>query len=1040
MEGNTKDILLDTPFRHPCNIYKESSIPILKDHNVSDQCKEIGRHLLNMTKNPLSQHVDVLIPKLDRSNHAKSQLEHFKSFFGQKHIIQESEKNSTEDAEVQNRIVMSKNAFLFESPITKPIKEFIDTERSYVELLEEIVHKVMKQIKESIVHENKSSILDHYSFNRIFINMEDILEVNKAFLDSLKQYEQGIASESFGEIVLRHINTFDCYRVYLLGKSNSLACHTQNIKQNKNYSKFLLSMDVKGSLGMSDILISPIQRMARYKLLIGVVANALDPKDVEIEYLRQAEDKVSKINDMQYGDSSLLNLYHLIREAPASLIQTRQLLGYFDATELSLLSGKSNRPVTILVFTDKLMVVKRKSYSLQGKDMLDNIEEKVKNTMSTSMLQKAKEAYTGLPFEFKGWVDIKAVEFFHGLKDRSDTFFLRTTLPELDPNATEKEAEEYFRRSDRLYSIIPNTHTKSVNLNQFIENKNKLIALCQKQFALSKTQDASVELYYEDKFKLPAYTHFFDEDSYSAAKQKNHILIVYVEDNKSIRHININKLVDDNVWIIVLLSRHQTSGGYKLVIRAKTGLVPIREISRDMEYECIVDTQSTQRKNNHEPLDFIDTLWNNLFFYERRLRATDAFSCINDGLLRVRSRSRSRSKSLTRVASNMSIGKLFARSRSSSPTRHSAAEVQHDSLLDQAPTSHVLDPVLKIATVNKQVEAEFRAQDKESLSEKHGYRPPKINTQPRHRHSTDFRSGSPSEIFVRNDTHFIDDFNEKKNIPEEMLYSGSNCYQDNSYRHPRPYPSTSATTSTSSRSLGSIHGYFGNTDPSLPLRYSPQGHHRRSPSPEHSISRPSSGGSRHSVTSLSSENTPSDPYPSHTISRRPTEPFGAPYGGSVSSYHSGSSRSYFDDYSKPFDFLPPSPHREKYYGSTRSIGSITYDEKLMSAIDNPRGAMYGSRPPLHPGFYTQPQSPNVLPRQPALAHRPHTAPAVDNCAQLKNDVNQLIDELIQSHNHRRVHDYNNYESMRDMRSHINSKFDELINNINQTQQYQHQHH
>ena len=102
---------------------------------------------------------------------------------------------------------MSKNAFLFESPITKPIKEFIDTERSYVELLEETVHKVMKRIKESIVHENKSPILDHYSFNRIFINMEDILEVNKAFLDSLKQYEQGIASESFGEIVLRHVSS-----------------------------------------------------------------------------------------------------------------------------------------------------------------------------------------------------------------------------------------------------------------------------------------------------------------------------------------------------------------------------------------------------------------------------------------------------------------------------------------------------------------------------------------------------------------------------------------------------------------------------------------------------------------------------------------------------------------------------------------------------------------------------------------------------------------------------------------------------------------
>lgn len=98
------------------------------------------------------------------------------------------------------------------------------------------------------------------------------------------------------------------------------------------------------------------------------------------------------------------------------MIQTRQLLGYFDATELSLQSGKSNRPVTLLVFTDKIMVVKRKNYNLQGKDYLEKIEEKVKDTNSSSMLQKAKEAYNGLPLEFKGWADIRSVEIFDGLK------------------------------------------------------------------------------------------------------------------------------------------------------------------------------------------------------------------------------------------------------------------------------------------------------------------------------------------------------------------------------------------------------------------------------------------------------------------------------------------------------------------------------------------------------------------------------------------------------------------------------------------------
>ncbi|RCI04233.1 hypothetical protein CU098_012109 [Rhizopus stolonifer] len=760
---------------------------------------------------------------------------------------------------------------------------------------------------------------------------------------------------------------------------------------------------------MSDILISPIQRMARYKLLVGVITSALDPNDIEVEYLKQMEDKVSNINDMQYGDSSLLNLYHLIREAPASLIQTRQLLGYFDATELSLLSGKSNRPVTILVFTDKLMVVKRKNYNLQGKDVLHKIEEKVKNTTTTSMLQKAKEAYTGLPLEFKGWVDIKAVEMFHGLKDRPDTFFLRTTLPELDPNATEKETEDYFRRSDRLYSIIPNTTTtKHQSLACFIEKKNEFIALCQKQFAVAKLKDTTNELYYEDKFKLPAYTHFYDEESYHQMEHKNHILVVYVDSSSTM--IDLNKLITDDVWIVILLTRHK-SGGYKPTIRARTSLIPIREINRDMEYEHIVNDQC--QKDSNMPLDFIDTLWNNLFFYERRLRATEAFSCVNDDLLRARARSRSRSKSLTRVASNMSIGKLFARSRSSSPSRHSALDQQEDDVLDQA--THVPDPVFKVATINKQLEEEFRSQN---MADMRGPKSSRISTQP---HT---RGGSlPSEIFVRDDIQFIDAFNEKKTTPEEMLYSGSNIYQDNSFNRPNPYPSTSTSTSSSGRRRGSIHGLF--TD----VHHFPH-YYRHSSSPE-SISRPSSGGS----CSSSSETTPSSD-PVHFI---------RPMNDAMGSYSSSSSRSYFDDHVKTMDFFLPSPHREKYYGSPKSNSPSSCDERLMCTIDGSRRSNYNRRAPLPPNFYNQPQAPMqpTPSRQPGLAHRPHTVPAVNDFVQLKHDVNGMIDELIQSHQQMRLQDphqyYNStYETVKGVRSHIVSKLDEIMDDLNHTEQYQYE--
>lgn len=102
--------------------------------------------------------------------------------------------------------IASQNVFEFECNATKPIIEFISTEETYVEMLDDFVTKIMKPIKESINDPNKTPILDQYSFNRIFINIEDILHVNKSFLNSLKEYENGTTSESFGQILTNHVS------------------------------------------------------------------------------------------------------------------------------------------------------------------------------------------------------------------------------------------------------------------------------------------------------------------------------------------------------------------------------------------------------------------------------------------------------------------------------------------------------------------------------------------------------------------------------------------------------------------------------------------------------------------------------------------------------------------------------------------------------------------------------------------------------------------------------------------------------------------
>ncbi|KAI8992507.1 hypothetical protein BDB01DRAFT_778677 [Pilobolus umbonatus] len=688
MSGNKMhDILKDTKYTCTCSIHKKREIPILSD-NIND-CREIFKQLLDSTKYPRCQYVDVLIADKNRSD--KNEVEKFKQCFGGRLTDKDSLSYSHEDVNIKSRILQKNNHNKSNKSVEIIQAEMIASEENYVDTLDALVNNTMRTLKESLMSD--SPILDHFSFNKIFINCKDLLDVNKQFLAALKSFERGEVTESFGELCLRHLQNFDCYKTYLLGLSDSNRYHLINInKANKLYSNYIINNPVFNNLRLKDALIQPLQRITRYNLFFNEMIKALDPEDSDILYLAEADEKARSLNCMEYGanskESQSIYLYTLIKNTPCTFIGKRQLLGYFDVTELAISTGKTKRPMTLLIFNDKIVLVKRKGFNVVGDKYFEKIEEVTSNN---SFIKKTKEMCVGAPLEFKGWVDINSVELFHGLKDCPYTFFLRTNLPELDQGKPEVESEDYFRRNDRLFSIIPSKDNYSKDeLGSFMKKKNQLIDLCQKQHAFLKLKDG-VELYHNSQYKVPGYTHIYNEASYRSAKHKNNILIVYIDQYP---WHNLHTLLTDDVWIVILIKKEM--GGYKQIIRSRISLVPMRE-SRDIEYECIVG-------DNIQPdgtLDFISTLWNNLYFYERRLRATEPYAEIHDALLRDKSRARSRSRSLSKVANNMSIGKLFGgRSRSSSPSRKMSSMADHeDTSLHSKP---VKDPILKIATVHHQ--------------------------------------------------------------------------------------------------------------------------------------------------------------------------------------------------------------------------------------------------------------------------------------------------------------------------------------------------
>jgi hypothetical protein len=386
----------------------------------------------------------------------------------------------------------------------------------------------------------------------------------------------------------------------------------------------------------------------------------------------------------------------------------------------------------------------------------------------------------------------------------------------------------------------------------------------------------------------------------------------------------------------------------------------------------------------------------------------------------------------------MSIGKLFARSRSTSPSRHSSSnERTTDDDDDQIITtpSCVPDPIFKVATVNKHTGEEFRTllpslshktshsrppavvtnttSSTTTAADRASYKPSRINTQPHFRYN-----GPPSEIFIRDDHTFIDSFND---IPkqEEILFGGANHHQDNSYHRP---------------SNGYRHGSISGASTLDTMLF-------QSSSPElMSSSRPpSSGSSHHSHSSVSSETD-------RTLSR------GAMY-ESVSSNTSSSIRSYFDE--NHFFASPTRTHSSDRYRSYNSATTTTsYDERLMNTIDGSRRSNMSStssrRAPLHPAFYSNPHVPQQQQPPPPMAHRSHTMPAdmmSANIHQLKDDVNGLIDNLIQSQYQLRAQQqdagryYNStYESVQGLRSHIVSRIDNLMENLHHSNSTPQSHH
>ncbi|KAJ1731654.1 hypothetical protein LPJ61_002429 [Coemansia biformis] len=249
------------------------------------------------------------------------------------------------------------------------VQELIATERSYVEKLRTLIDLYSVPLR-SAARSANNALIPAYDAHVIFGNIERVTEVNERFLGDLEAWQLGEMDpkETIGSLCRDHFVDFHVYKRYINGYQHALSSSRELEAKNPLYAAFLQKTREREEcrkLGISDLLIMPVQRIPRYTLLLTDLLKTIPEDDPDVPRIRLAMERVNEIGQLADNQvaESVAELHHIhttIEGCPPNLISaSREFIGAVDVSEIDLATGAPKRPMCLLVFSDLLMIVER---------------------------------------------------------------------------------------------------------------------------------------------------------------------------------------------------------------------------------------------------------------------------------------------------------------------------------------------------------------------------------------------------------------------------------------------------------------------------------------------------------------------------------------------------------------------------------------------------------------------------------------------------------------------------------------------------------
>ncbi|KAE8269846.1 hypothetical protein A4X09_0g2490 [Tilletia walkeri] len=346
----------------------------------------------------------------------------------------------------------------------RKFNELLNLEKSYVRRIDALYHDYAIPLRQR-ARDKETAIVPLYESHKLFGNISEILSCNQAFLYELEMiFRDGIeaAREHLGATLYKHMIMFSCYKEYISNFDKNMISSLMKGRTLRDFVDRTRQASIGiGNSGLTELLMEPVQRIPRYKLLFAELSSLmLRPTDEhQLILIRKAMGTIDEIAMCEADEKTkqaavLWSFSRNVDSFPPALISAKRdfvdcidvddfpldgaaasaatsYAGLFSPSSTSAPfspqtpgggggaanSSSSGRPIpcTLFLFDDRLVIAKRASASTCGRKAV-GLEDltKLANTMKWNPdgglnAENNSSSKRGVELGFRGSVDLMDV-------------------------------------------------------------------------------------------------------------------------------------------------------------------------------------------------------------------------------------------------------------------------------------------------------------------------------------------------------------------------------------------------------------------------------------------------------------------------------------------------------------------------------------------------------------------------------------------------------------------------------------------------------